>query len=95
MTEQPEKKCNIDDLLCQMQVLNHLEGMKNLIGTEKFQEKYPDFKELADVVRERMGEQRGTIKEIMERCGLDTGEFKKEEGLTEKVESPETTVEEE
>ncbi len=72
-------KCDIDDLMCQMQALNLLEGMKNLIGTEKFQERYPEFKGLGDVVRERMGEQRGTIKEIMERCGIDTGEFEKEE----------------
>lgn len=93
MAEGEKPKCNIDDLLCQMQVLNHLEGMKNLIGTERFQIKYPDFKELGNVVRERMGEQRGTIKEIMERCGLDTGEFEKEEGMIN--EKAETKLQEE
>ena len=84
-------RCDVDDLMCQLQALNLLEGMKNLLGTEKFQEKYPDFKELGDVVRERMGEQRTTIKEMMERCGIDTGEFEKEEGPAE----TQTTVEEE
>lgn len=81
MTEGEKPKCDIDDLMCQFQALNLLEGMEKLLGTEKFQEKYPDFKELGDVVKERMGEQRGTIKEIMERCGLDTGEFMKEEAM--------------
>lgn len=85
-TEEEKPKCDIDDLMCQMQALNLLEGMEKLFGTEKFQETYPNFKELGDVVRERMGEQRGTIKEIMERCGLDTGEFEKEEVMiSEKV----------
>ena len=76
-------KCDIDDLMCQFQALNLLEGMEKLLGTEKFQSRYPEFQGLGDVVRERMGEQRGTIKEIMERCGMDTGEFVKEEGLSE------------
>ncbi|GAI02964.1 unnamed protein product [marine sediment metagenome] len=63
-------KCDIDDLMCQMQALNYLDGLKNLLGTEKFQERYPEFKGLDEVVKGRMGEQRGTIKEMMERCGL-------------------------
>lgn len=90
MTEQPEKKCDIDDIMCQFQVLNYLGGMKNLLGTEKFQEKYPEFKGLGEVVKERMGEQRTTIKEMMERCGIDSGEFGEEE-----VTKTETALEEE
>lgn len=80
---EPEKtiKCNPEDLMCQFQVLNYLEGMEKLLGTEKFQERYPDFKQWGDVVKERMDEQRGTIREIMERCGLDTKEFRKEEAV--------------
>ncbi|MBA7465034.1 hypothetical protein ES707_00195 [subsurface metagenome] len=73
-------KCDIDDLMCQMQALHYLDGLEKLLGTEKFQGRYPEFKGLGDVVKERMGEQRGTIKEMMERCGIDTGEFGKEEG---------------
>ncbi len=87
-------KCDIDDLMCQFQALNLLEGMEKLVGTETFKEKYPDFKELGEVVKERMGEQRGTIKEIMEKCGLDTGEFLKEEGMI-TVQPPEAQIEEE
>ena len=75
-------KCDIDDLMCQMQALNLLEGMEKLLGTEKFQARYPEFQGLGDVVRERMSEQKLTIKGAMEHCGLDTGEFVKEEGLT-------------
>lgn len=83
MTEGEKPKCDIDDLMCQMQALNYLDGLENLLGTEKFQEKYPEFKGLGDVVKERMGEQRTTITEMIERCGMLAFEGKKKEGLTE------------
>ena len=71
MTEELEKpKCDIDDLLCQLQVSNLLGGMKNLLGTEKFQERYPEFKGLDETVIERIKEQRITIQEAFEKCGL-------------------------
>ena len=83
------KKCDPEDLMCQFQVLNYLEGMEKLLGTEKFQSRYPEFQGLGDVVRERMSEQRFTLKETMERCGLDTSEFVKEEGLEPEIEEEE------
>ena len=83
MVEEEKPRCDIDEIMQQMQALNLLEGMKNLLGTEKFQEKYPELKGLDDVMKERMSEQRITIKETMERCGMGTGEFEKEEGMIE------------
>ena len=82
MTEEQKPKCDIDDLMCQMQALSHLDGLENLLGTEKFQERYPEFKGLGDVVKERMGEQRTTIKEMLEKCGMPTEDVKTQEGLT-------------
>ena len=32
-----KRECDIDDLMCQLQVMNYLGGMKNLLGSEKFQ----------------------------------------------------------
>jgi len=90
MTEEQKPKCDIDDLMCQMQALSHLDGLENLLGTEKFQERYPEFKELGDVVKERMGEQRTTIKEMLERCGMLT-----EKGLDVAVKPAQITIEEE
>ena len=86
MTEEERPKCDIDDILCQFQVLNYLEGMEKLLGTEKFQESYPEFTGLEEIAKERMSEQRATIKEAMERCGMDTTEFEKEEGLIKETE---------
>ena len=71
MTEENEKPgCDIDDLMCQLQVQNHLEGMKNLLGTDKFKVRYPEFEGLGDTVAERMREQEITIREAYERCGM-------------------------
>ena len=67
--------------------------MKNLLGTDKFQEKYPELKGLDDVMKERMSEQRITIKEMMEKCRMPTEEFIKEEGMIEPA--PEEPEEEE
>lgn len=76
---QPKPKCDVDDILCQFQVLNLLEGMENLLGTEKFQESFPEFTGMGEIVKERMSEQRETLQETMARCGIDTSEFVKEE----------------
>lgn len=74
MTEQPKPKCDIDDLLCQLQIINHLEGMKNLLGTESFWVKYPEFEGLEETVAERIIEQKFTLKEAFEKCGMPVPE---------------------
>ena len=94
MTEQQKPKCDIDDLMCQMQALTHLDGLENLLGTEKFQARYPEFKGLGDVVKARIGEQRSTITGMIDRCGMLALEVKKEESLTVKP-AVDTIVEEE
>lgn len=69
MAEEPEKKCDIDDLMCQFQVMSYLEGMQKLLGSEKFKTRYPEFEGLGETVTERIREQETTIKEALERCG--------------------------
>ena len=68
--------CDIDDLMCQLQVMNHLEGMKNLLGSDKFKEKYPEFEGLGPTVAERIKEQETTIQEAFKKCGLGAPEEK-------------------
>lgn len=76
-----EKRCDVDDIMCQFQTLNFLEGMEKLLGTERFQASYPEFTGLEKVVKERMDEQRTSIQATMKRCGMDTKEFEEEEGI--------------
>ncbi len=74
MTEEQKPKCDIDDLMCQLQVMNLLGGMKNLLGSEKFKVRYPEFEGLEGTVSERMKEQETTIKEAFEKCGIPVPE---------------------
>ena len=74
MAEEPEKKCDIDDLMCQLQVMNYLGGMKNLLGNEKFKTRYPEFEGLEETVSGRIKEQETTIKEAFEKCGMPVPE---------------------
>jgi len=63
-------KCDIDDILCQIEVLGHLRGMKKLLGQEEFTNKFPKFKGLADTLSENITSQSATLKEALEGCGL-------------------------
>lgn len=83
MVEEEKPKCDIDDLLCQLKVMNLLEGMKNLLGTEKFKARYPEFESLEGTVSERMREQETTIKEAFERCGIPVPEEPETETIEE------------
>lgn len=73
MTE-GKPKCDIDDLMCQLQVMNLLGGMKNLLGDEKFKARYPEFEGLDQTVEGRIKEQKITIQEAYEKCGLSEPE---------------------
>lgn len=86
MTEENERpKCDVDDLLCQLKVMNHLEGMQNLLGSEKFKARFPELGDLGETVAERIKEQETTIKEAFEKCGLTPpGEPTPEETAPEK-----------
>lgn len=86
MAEEPEKKCDIDDLMCQLQVMNLLGGMKSLLGSEKFKTRYPEFEGLEETIAERITEQKTTLKEVFEKCGIPAPE---------ELEPETTTVEEE
>lgn len=70
MAEPTEKKCDIDDLLCQVQVLGHLRGMKGVLGEEGFASKFPEFQGLSEKLTERVAEQEITVRDAMERCDL-------------------------
>jgi len=83
MTEEQKPKCDIDDIMCQMEVLGHLRGMKSVLGDERFKSSFPELEGLSDTIADKIGGQESTLKEALEKCGLP--------GLTE----TETTVEEE
>lgn len=64
------KKCDVDDLMCQMRLMGHLEGMKNIMGTDKFQQLYPEYAGLAEATSIKLEEQKTTLRSSLESCGL-------------------------
>lgn len=75
MEDEPQiRKCNPDDILCQMQALNTLEGMQTFIKSDKFRAKFPDAAEMEEVIAERIIEQELKLKETFEKCGLPVPE---------------------
>ncbi|MBA7690607.1 hypothetical protein ES703_99137 [subsurface metagenome] len=70
MTEEQKPKCDIDDIMCQMEVLGHLRGMKNVLGDERFKSSFPELEGLSDTIADKIGSQEITLKEALEKCGL-------------------------
>ena len=63
-------RCDTDDLMCQLQVMNHLEGMRKALGNEKFASRFPELEGIGPMLDERMKEQETIIREAYERCGI-------------------------
>jgi hypothetical protein len=70
MAEAETPQCDVDDLLCQMRVLGHLEGMRNLIGMERFQQQYPDSADMLEVTNERIEIQKSSLRNTLSSCNL-------------------------
>lgn len=62
--------CDIDDILCQMRALNHLQGLKEAVGDEKFKTDFPELENLSDILNEKINLNRATLKESLEKCGM-------------------------
>lgn len=84
MTNENEiQKCDVEDILCQMEILSNLRGLQSALGDERFKTQFPELEGLSGQVSERIAKQDTSLKEALERCGLTP---------TEEVER-ETTVE--
>jgi hypothetical protein len=62
--------CDVDDLMCQMRVLGHLEGIQNLLGSDNFKNSFPELEGLGDKVSERIKSSEENIRVSFQRCGL-------------------------
>lgn len=72
LPETPE--CNVDDILCEVEVLRHLRGLKKNLGETTFRERFPELKEAAGKIIEEIKLHRGTLREALEKCGSLTEE---------------------
>ena len=70
MVEEIEKKCDPDDIVCQMRILSNLEGLQRALGDEAFKSRFPELDGLDEKLATRISEQDISLKKAMGRCGL-------------------------
>ena len=70
MVEEPERKCDPDDIVCQMRILSNLKGLQSALGDEAFKSRFPELEGLDEKLTTRISEQDISLKEAMGRCGL-------------------------
>lgn len=80
MVEEPEKRCNPDDIICEMEILSNLKGLRSTLGDEGFKSRFPELEGLDQKLTARISEQDASLKEALQRCGLLTleGNLKEE-----------------
>ena len=67
MSENTESPCDVDDLLCQMQVLSHLRGLQSALGKDRYKADFPEFQGLDEKISSRSTE----LRQALGKCGLE------------------------
>lgn len=67
MTQEAEKRCDIDDMLCQMVALSHLKGLKNVLGEERYRTEFPELQSLDEKITSR----EASLRDTLGKCGLE------------------------
>lgn len=65
----PGKPCEIDDVICQLQLLEKLKSVKEILGTPEFNTEFPEAVALGQRVEEKISQQTTAVKESIESCG--------------------------
>jgi hypothetical protein len=66
--ERQGRSCDPDNLLCQLRILDHLEGLEQQLGNEAFQEQFPEAAPLAERIREKLTDQEMVVEEGLAAC---------------------------
>jgi hypothetical protein len=68
------KSCDPDDVVCQLEVLRHLKGLEEQMGSEKFLEKYPELAPLKKRLPGEIAQQQQVVDSGIEVCGTKEAE---------------------
>lgn len=63
-------ECDIDDILCQMRILDNLKNIKDAAGTENFKKQYPELEGLETTIASRIDQQDEVLRSAFEKCNL-------------------------
>ncbi len=69
MAEEERRPCDVDDVVCQMEVVAHLKGLQKSLGNAQFLEKFPELAGLEETIAPKIGEQEKVLQQSLENCG--------------------------
>ena len=61
-------ECNVDDILCQLEVLKNLRELQEGLGNDWFKEKFPELLGVDIKLSETITEQNETIRQAIAKC---------------------------
>jgi len=64
-------RCDVDDILCQMELLQGLKVVQKTMGSEAFLEKFPELQGLAPRIAQEVESQEGSLRETLESCSSE------------------------
>lgn len=68
--ESEKPKCDIDDIICQIKILDSLRVIKDSINEEGFKERFPELVNLGNTLASKISEQDSILRNAFEKCGL-------------------------
>jgi len=63
------EECKVDDILCQIEVLQSMRKLKVSLGNEAFLYEFPELQGLDEKLAEKIRTTTGDLKEAIARCG--------------------------
>ena len=62
--------CDIDDIMCQLKILDSLRVIKDATDEDRFKERYPELANMGDVLASRITEQDSLLRSAFEKCNI-------------------------
>lgn len=63
------EECNVDDILCQMGVLQNLRGLQTGMGNETFLKEFPELQGMDEKLTAKIEQGTANLKESLAKCG--------------------------
>lgn len=75
------RECDIDDILCQIEVLRSMRSLRSAMDNETFMKEFPELEGLDNKLLIKIQTTKGDIREALAQCGnIDLAEIAEFEG---------------
>lgn len=93
-------ECNVDDILCQIEVLRSLKTLRQNMSAESFRNQFPELEGISEKLTENINASRANLQEALIKCGNMDLDIPEEDSRTlssyvEEAEMEEVTEQEE